>query len=181
MCKFGVPTADEVLGQDRLPFLVDVCPTVDLERRAFIVTDTVRVEGGIPPHFNLPLLQVFDKKTLYHTLVHKQNVRIEHVDNGRIMHFAAEAVEGLVDGTAPEGNVVDSDTALEQRVSQSHLAERFDRLGLQAVRSISNLSDNNNCARPRTLHDLPSYGRLIRPVVYNLDINAKATQVAPQH
>jgi hypothetical protein len=109
---------------------------MNLERRTLAVTNTVRVEGGIPAHFNLPLLQIFDKKSLHHALMYKQNIGIEHVYNGRIMHFAAEAVEGFVGGAAPEGDIVDSDTALEQRVSQPHLAKRLDSLRLQAVRPV---------------------------------------------
>jgi hypothetical protein len=110
---------------------------MDLERRTLAITNTVRVEGGIPPHFNLPLFQIFDKKSLHHALVYKQNIRIEHVNYGRIMHFAAEAVEGFVGGAAPEGDIVDSDTALEQRISEPHLAKRLDSLRLQAVRPVS--------------------------------------------
>jgi len=71
--------------------------------------------------------------------MYKQDIRIEHVNNGGIMDLASEAVEGFVGGAAPKGNVVDSHAALEQWIGKPHLAERLDSFRLQAVRSVQSV------------------------------------------
>jgi hypothetical protein len=106
------PTANEILRKDRLAILRHIRTAIDLEWATLVVANAVRVKGCVPPHLVATLLQVLDEQTLYHALVYKQDVRIQHVDDRRVVNFAAEPMEGLVSCAAPEGDVVDPDAAL---------------------------------------------------------------------
>ncbi len=106
------PTANEILSKDRLAILRHIRTAINLERATLVVANAVRVKGRVPPHLVAALLQVLDEQTLYHALVYKQDVRVQHVDDRRVVDFAAEPMEGFVSCAAPEGNVVDPDAAL---------------------------------------------------------------------
>ena len=107
-----VPTAHEILCEERLAVLRHVGAAIDLERATLVVADAIRVKGRVPAHLDATLLQILDEQALDHALVHEQNVGVQHVNNGRVVDFAAEAVERFVSRAAPEGNVVDSDATL---------------------------------------------------------------------
>jgi hypothetical protein len=107
-----VPTANEILGEERLAVLRHVRTAIDLERAALVVADAVRVKGRISANLDAALLQILNEQALNHALVHKQNIRVDHIYDGRVVDFSAESMKRFVCRAAPKGDVVDSDAAL---------------------------------------------------------------------
>lgn len=130
-------TADQVLRQDGALVVRHVCPAVDLELAGLAGGKVVRLKGRVTPDLVAALPHVVDEEALDDALVDEEDVGVEDVDDGGVVDFTAEAVEGLVGGVAPEGDVEDADAALEQRVGQAELSEGLDGLWLQTVCPVS--------------------------------------------
>lgn len=106
------PTSNKVLRQKRLSVLGDIGPAIDLKGPRLVLRHAVRLKGRVPADLDASFPQVVNEEALDHALVDKQDVRIQDVDNGGVMDFAAQSVEGLVGSAAPKGDVVDANSAL---------------------------------------------------------------------
>lgn len=147
----------------------DVRTTIDLEGPGLVFRYAVGLERRVPPHLNSALLQVIYEDALDHALVDQKNVGVQHVNYGWVVYLAAQSVERLIGRASPEGNVVNSDASLQQRIGQAHLAEGLDGLGLESICSTWVLA--NRHSQTWLMCALPSNRGLIGSVVNDLNLD----------
>lgn len=111
-------TSNKVLCQDGSLVLRHIHPGIDLKRCADLlehqgVTRAVRLKGTVPLDLDPALLHILDEQAFYHSLVYEQDIRVQHIDDGRVVDLTAQPPEGLVGCRAPEGDVVDAHAPLQ--------------------------------------------------------------------
>ena len=82
--------------------LANVETAIHSQRFGVVFGNAVGIEGGVPAHLPSPDFHVLNKQPFNDTLMHQQNVRVEDVDNGRVVDFSTQSMQGFVCCASPE-------------------------------------------------------------------------------